>query len=76
MCVYCKYRICTVRLQGASDNADLSFQLRAGADLRADHAADQAADPVRRAAPRRRTAQHPAFGEGAAHQRHHNEARV
>ena len=60
MCVYCKYRICTVRLQGASDNADLSFQFRAGADLRADHAADQAADPVRRAAPRRRTAQHPA----------------
>ena len=28
------------------------------------------------ALPRRRTAQHPAFGQGAAHQRHHNEARV
>lgn len=26
--------------------------------------------------PGRRTAQHPAFGKGAAHQRHHNEARV
>ena len=32
MCIYCKYRICTVRDKGASYHADLSFQFRAGAE--------------------------------------------
>ena len=31
MCIYCKYRICTIRDEGASYHADLSFQFRAGA---------------------------------------------
>ncbi len=32
--------------------------------------------PVRCTAPGGRTAQHPAFGQGAAHQRHHHQARL